>query len=92
VTNGTPATAALQQETRTIPIVAGVAEPVASGIVARLDRPSGNITGFALYETTLAGKWLELLSEGMTGPPRSPTPRSFKVARSPTREWTRARA
>jgi putative ABC transport system substrate-binding protein len=62
--SGTPAIFALQQETRTIPIVfASVADPVASGIVARLDRPSGNITGFALYEATLGGKWLELLSE-----------------------------
>ena len=59
-----PPTVALQRETRTIPIVfATVADPVASGIVARLDRPSGNITGFASYEATLAGKWLELLSE-----------------------------
>jgi putative ABC transport system substrate-binding protein len=64
VTGTTPATAAVQRETRTIPIVfAGVADPVASGIVARLDRPSGNITGFALYEPSLGGKWLELLSE-----------------------------
>ena len=64
VAGTTPATVAVQRETRIIPIVfASVAEPVASGIVARLDRPSGNITGFALYETTLAGKWLELLSE-----------------------------
>ena len=37
--------------------------PVASGIVPRLDRPSGNVTGFALYEATMGGKWLELLSE-----------------------------
>jgi putative ABC transport system substrate-binding protein len=64
VTSSTSATAAVQRETRTIPIVfAGVADPVASGIVARLDRPSGNITGFANSETSLAGKWLELLSE-----------------------------
>jgi putative ABC transport system substrate-binding protein len=64
VTGGTPATAALQLETRTIPIVfANVADPVASGIVARLDRPSGNITGFASNEASLGGKWLELLSE-----------------------------
>jgi putative ABC transport system substrate-binding protein len=64
LTASTPATVALQGETRTIPIVfATVADPVASGIVARLDRPSGNITGFALYEAMLAGKWLELLSE-----------------------------
>jgi putative ABC transport system substrate-binding protein len=60
----TPATVALQQETRTIPIVlVNVSDPVASGIVARLDRPSGNITGFATLEASLAGKWLELLSD-----------------------------
>jgi putative tryptophan/tyrosine transport system substrate-binding protein len=60
----TPATVALQRETRTIPIVfAGVSDPVASGIVARLDRPGGNITGFANFEATLGGKWLEVLSE-----------------------------
>jgi putative ABC transport system substrate-binding protein len=64
LTDGTPTTAALRGETLTIPIVfVNVSEPVASGFVARLDRPSGNITGFALYEATLAGKWLELLSE-----------------------------
>jgi hypothetical protein len=41
-------TVALQRETRTIPIVfAQVADPVASGVVARLDHPGGNITGFA---------------------------------------------
>jgi putative ABC transport system substrate-binding protein len=38
-------------------------DPVASGIVPRLNQPGGNITGFALYEATLGGKWLELLSE-----------------------------
>jgi putative ABC transport system substrate-binding protein len=60
----TPATAAVKRETRTIPIVfAGLGEPVASGIVPRLNRPSGNITGFANFEATLPGKWLELLSE-----------------------------
>jgi putative ABC transport system substrate-binding protein len=60
----TPVTIALQRETRTIPIVfVNVTDPVASSIVARLDRPSGNITGFAAIEATLGGKWLELLSE-----------------------------
>jgi len=64
VTASTPATATVQRETRTIPIVfSNVSDPVASGIVARLDRPSGNITGFAIFPPTLAGKWLELLSE-----------------------------
>jgi putative ABC transport system substrate-binding protein len=60
----TPATVALQREPRTIPIVfVAVADPVAGGIVARLDRPGGNVTGFANFEATLGGKWLELLSE-----------------------------
>jgi putative ABC transport system substrate-binding protein len=64
LTSGTPATAAAQRATQTIPIIfAGAADPVASGIVARLDRPSGNVTGFANNEATFAGKWLELLSE-----------------------------
>jgi putative ABC transport system substrate-binding protein len=64
VTNATPATAAVQRETRTIPIVfVNVGDPVVQRIVARLDRPGGNITGFAIYEASLGGKWLELLSE-----------------------------
>jgi putative ABC transport system substrate-binding protein len=61
--SGTAAIAAVQRETRTIPIVAGVGDPVGSRIVARLDRPRGNITGFAIFEPSLGGKWLELLSE-----------------------------
>ena len=60
----TPTTVALQRETQTIPIVfTGVTDPVASGLVARLDRPGKNVTGLAIFEGTLAGKWLELLSE-----------------------------
>jgi putative ABC transport system substrate-binding protein len=66
--SSTPGTIALQRETRTIPIVfANVSDPVASGLVARLDRPSGNITGFANLEASLGGKWLELLSETAPG-------------------------
>jgi len=64
LTGTIPATAALQRETRTIPIVfAGVGDPVVSGIVAVLNQPGGNSTGFALFEESLGGKWLELLSE-----------------------------
>jgi putative ABC transport system substrate-binding protein len=64
VTDSTPATVAVQRETGTIPIVfAGVTDPVAQRIVPRLNQPGGNITGFALFEATLGGKWLELLSE-----------------------------
>jgi putative ABC transport system substrate-binding protein len=60
----TPTTAALVQQTRTIPIVfAVVVDPVGSGFVASLPRPGGNVTGFTLMEPTMAGKWLELLKE-----------------------------
>jgi putative ABC transport system substrate-binding protein len=44
-----------------------VADPVASGIVPRLNQPGGNVTGFALNEASLGGKWLELLSETARG-------------------------
>jgi putative tryptophan/tyrosine transport system substrate-binding protein len=64
LTSTTPATVAVQRETRTIPLVfVNVTDPVATGIVERFDRPSGNITGFADFEATLGGKWLELLAE-----------------------------
>ena len=64
LTGGTPATVAVQRATRTISIVlAAASDPVASGIVPRLDRPGGNITGFPAAEASLGGKWLELLSE-----------------------------
>jgi len=60
----TPATVAVQRETPTIPIVfVNVGDPVSSGLVPRLDRPSGNVTGFANQEASMGGKWLELLSE-----------------------------
>jgi putative ABC transport system substrate-binding protein len=60
----TPATAALQRGTRTIPIVfVTVSDPVGAGFVADLPRPGGNITGFINNEPTMAGKWLELLTE-----------------------------
>ena len=60
----TPAIAALQNETHTIPIVfAIVNDPVGSGFVATLAKPGGNITGFANIEASLSGKWLELMHE-----------------------------
>ena len=43
--------------------MATVADPVASGFVAGLNRPGGNITGFGQAEASMGGKWLELLSE-----------------------------
>jgi putative ABC transport system substrate-binding protein len=61
--NSTPVTAALKRETLTIPIVfAVVGDPVGSGFVASLPRPGGNITGFGSLETSMASKWLELLT------------------------------
>jgi putative tryptophan/tyrosine transport system substrate-binding protein len=60
----TSVTAALQRETRTIPIVfASVADPVGEGFVAGLPRPGGNLTGFISQEAAMAGKWVELLTE-----------------------------
>ena len=60
----TPATAALKPETSTIPIVfAGVADPIGSGFVASLARPSGNLTGLLQYEEGITGKWLAMLKE-----------------------------
>jgi putative tryptophan/tyrosine transport system substrate-binding protein len=57
-------TRALQQLSRTVPIVfAGAIDPVGSGLVTSLSRPGGNTTGFAGIEYGLSGKWLELLKE-----------------------------
>src|SRR3954469_1791711 len=54
----------LSRETRTIPIVfVGASDPVGAGYVASLAHPGGNITGFTLFEPTLAGKWLGVLKE-----------------------------
>ena len=56
--------AALQRETGTIPIVfLIVSDPVGSGFVASLPRPGGNITGFINIESSLGGKWIEVLKE-----------------------------
>src|SRR5712691_223688 len=60
----TPVIAALQRETRMIPIVfVIVSDPVGSGFVAGLPRPGGNITGFINVEAEMGGKWLEMLKE-----------------------------
>ena len=64
LTASSPALAALQQATRTVPIVfVNVIDPVGSGFVDSLTRPSGNTTGFLLFEYSLSGKWLELLKQ-----------------------------
>jgi ABC-type uncharacterized transport system substrate-binding protein len=61
---GTATVAALQQATRTVPIVfVTVVDPVGAGFVTSLAHPGGNATGFTVYEYSMSGKWLELLKE-----------------------------
>jgi putative tryptophan/tyrosine transport system substrate-binding protein len=60
----TPVIGALARETRTIPIVfVTVSDPIGSGFSANLAHPGGNITGFSVDDSALAGKWVELLKE-----------------------------
>jgi putative tryptophan/tyrosine transport system substrate-binding protein len=60
----TPVAAALQRESRTIPIVfVSVSDPIGSGFVASLARPGGNLTGVLQYEASITGKWLGMLKE-----------------------------
>jgi ABC-type uncharacterized transport system substrate-binding protein len=64
LSTGSPSVAALQEATRTVPIVfVTVVDPVSSGFVDSLARPGGNITSFGVYEYSIGGKWLELLKE-----------------------------
>jgi putative ABC transport system substrate-binding protein len=64
LSRSTPQTAALQQETNTIPIVfVVVADPIGSGFAKSLARPGGNITGFTNLEASMGGKWLQLLKD-----------------------------
>jgi putative ABC transport system substrate-binding protein len=59
-----PSVAALKRVTRSMPIVfAGVIDPVGAGFVNSLARPGGNATGFAAFEYSIGGKWLEVLKE-----------------------------
>ena len=64
LTQNTPPTASMLQETRTVPVVfVIVTDPVGSGFVKSLSRPGGNATGFTIMEPTTSGKWLELLKD-----------------------------
>jgi putative ABC transport system substrate-binding protein len=64
LTQNTPNIAAMLKQTRTIPIIfATASDPVGSGFVLSYARPGGNVTGFTVMESTLSGKWLELLRE-----------------------------
>jgi putative ABC transport system substrate-binding protein len=64
LTQNTPTTEAVVQQTHTIPIIfANVSDPVGSGFVANFPRPGGNVTGFINFEGSVGSKWLELLKE-----------------------------
>jgi putative tryptophan/tyrosine transport system substrate-binding protein len=64
LTQNTVSTASILQESHSIPIIfANVVDPIGSGFVASLARPGGNVTGFTLVESSIVGKWLELLKE-----------------------------
>jgi putative tryptophan/tyrosine transport system substrate-binding protein len=64
LSNSTPVLAALRAETRSIPVVfTGVSDPVGTGVVGSLARPGGHITGFANFEPSIGGKWLQALKE-----------------------------
>jgi len=64
LSNTTPVTTAVRQETKTIPIVfVAVSDPVGAGFVESLPRPGGNISGFINLEPTIGGKWLDLLKD-----------------------------
>ena len=61
---GTPVIVALQQETRAIPILfLSVTDPLGQGLVASLAHPGGNITGFSIFEISMATKWIEALKQ-----------------------------
>src|SRR6516162_4103062 len=62
VASGFPSVAALQPVTRSVPVVfVLITDPVGAGFVESLARPGGNVTGFAMFEFSMSGKWLELL-------------------------------
>ena len=64
VSEANPPTLALRSQTRTIPIVfMGVADPAGQGLVVSLAHPGGDITGFTIFDTPIAGKWLEMLTQ-----------------------------
>jgi putative tryptophan/tyrosine transport system substrate-binding protein len=66
VANTTPAVAALQRSTDRIPIIFHqISDPVAAGFVANLAHPDSNLTGFANFEYTISGKWLQILRQAV---------------------------
>jgi putative ABC transport system substrate-binding protein len=96
--NGAAAVRALQQATRTIPIIIALSvDPVALGFISSMARPGGNITGFTFIDLPMIGKWMDLLKQMSPGikraallfhPPATPFyqayVRSFETAPHPS--------
>ena len=62
--DGTSATVALREATRTIPVIfVQVTDPVGTGLVSSLATPGGNVTGFSNYEFSMGGKWLDIIRQ-----------------------------
>ncbi len=88
----------MRRGTQTIPIVfASLGDPIGSGLVASINRPGGNVTGFAAFVDTMGGKWLELIREippaarrasvSYTIPEQLRTAAYFALLRSPHQRW-----
>ena len=83
VATSSPALAASQHATRTVPIVfTSVVDPVGGGFIDSLARPGGNATGFTLFEYGLSGKWLELLKQIAPGVTRAAVLRDAATTRT----------
>jgi putative ABC transport system substrate-binding protein len=71
VTSTNQVTEIMRRETKTIPIVfASLGDPIGSGLIASMNRPGGNVTGFPAFVDTMGGKWVELTREIAPGTTR----------------------
>ncbi len=94
--NGLPIASAARRATQTIPTVfVGVSDPEGQGFVASLSRPGGNMTGFANFEPSIGGKWLETLKEAApqisTGSRSCAFPERSRRSCAPSRRCSPAR-
>jgi ABC-type uncharacterized transport system substrate-binding protein len=64
VAHTTPSVIALRKETNTIPLVfVQISDPIGTGFITNMSHPGGNITGFTNFESSMVGKWVEMLKE-----------------------------
>ena len=68
VAHTTPSVIALSRETNTVPLVfVQVSDPIGTGFITNMAHPGGNITGFTNFESSMVGKWVELLKDMAPG-------------------------